>query len=64
MADRVTVMIQICFTGEEIKVDIERLFTNTGPIMVNESDTFSKWRASRSIFCDKGHLNVKKRPNT
>ena len=43
-----------------MQVDIERLFTNTCPIMVNESDTFSKWRASRSIFCDKGHLNVKK----
>ena len=35
-----------------MQVDSEILFTNKGPIMVKESETFSKWPVSRSISRD------------
>ena len=47
-----------------MQVDSEIIFTNKGPVMVNESNFFSKLPVSRSISCDQGHLKVKKRPKT
>ena len=45
-----------------MQVDGEILFTNKGPVMVKESNNFKKLPASRSISCDKGHVNVKNGP--
>ena len=45
-----------------MQVDGEILFTNKGPVIVKESNNFNNLFASRSISCDKGHVNVKNGP--